>query len=101
MAIFGRPSAGDQRRAERIRAWARARSPFAVCSGLLGVLAVVDSFTGILGVGFGVAAIVCAQRGLREIRERPGLAGRRLCILGRVLGMVGIAIGVLVWALLY
>ena len=95
MALFGRQSAADRRRAERIRAWARARSPFALTSGLLGILAVVDSFTGILGVGFGVAAVVCAHRGLRDIRARPGLRGRRLCVLRQTLGMLGI--GILVW----
>jgi hypothetical protein len=86
MALFGRESAADEARARRIKAWAEARSPYALFSTLLGVLAVLDFFTVVLGMSLGTTAIVLGALGLRDLRRRPHLTGARLCRLGVVLG---------------
>lgn len=89
MALFGRPSAADDRRAERVRFWVQQRSPFALAGVMFGTLAVLDFFTGVIGIAFAIAAVVCAALGLRDLRRRPALLGRRLCIAGFVLGGIG------------
>ena len=101
MALFGRETQADRARAERVRRWIQARSPYALLSALFGILAVIDSFTGILGVFFGVAAIALAVKATRDLEARPELFGHRLCYLGYVLGALGIAIGVGIWVFLY
>jgi hypothetical protein len=101
MAFFGRETPADRARAERARQWFQARSPYALFSGMFGVLAIVDSFTGVLGVAFGIAAIVLAVKAIRELDARPELLGRRLCYLGYALGGLGVAIGVCIWVFLY
>lgn len=93
MALFGRESDADQRRAERVRLWAQARSPQALFSVMLGLLAVVDFFTPIGFIG-GVAAIVLGVRARRHIRLNPHLLGGRLAMAGIVLGAVGIVLSV-------
>lgn len=100
MALFGRESDADAQRAQRVRDWVQRRSPFALVSGMLGVMAMLDSFTGVLGVALGAAAIVLAVRGLRDLKQRPHLVGRRLCCTGLALGSVGVLVGVAIWTFL-
>ena len=45
MVVFGRETQAKQERVERFRAWVSARSPLAVISFMLGLVAVVDFFT--------------------------------------------------------
>ncbi|MCE9592160.1 MAG: DUF4190 domain-containing protein [Planctomycetes bacterium] len=89
MALFGRESRADQERAERVRLWAQKRSPFALYSSMLGVIAVVDFFTPI-GFIVGIAAVVLGIRGLKQIQREPALLGRRLAVVGITLGSLGV-----------
>lgn len=95
MAFLGRESASDQQRAERVKVWVQTRSPFAIFSVMCGVLAVFDFFTLVLGVAMGVAAIVLAALGRRDIERRPELLGKKLCVTGAALGGLGLALSVL------
>lgn len=97
MAFLGRESEADKQRIERMRVWIHARTPYALISLALGLLAVVDFWTLILGVAAGVAAIVTGRRGLHEIRANPQLLGRRLCASGIALGGLGIALSLFMW----
>ena len=97
MAFLGRESEADQQRIERMRVWIHARTPYALISLALGLLAVVDFWTLVLGVAAGVAAIATGRRGLREINANPQLLGRRLCVAGIALGAMGIALSIFMW----
>jgi hypothetical protein len=98
MAFLGRESAADQQRADRIKAWVQARSPYALFALGFGVVAVFDFFTG-LGVPLGIVAIVVGVLGLRDLRRRPELIGRRMCMTGITLGIVGVVLTI-AWFLL-
>ncbi len=97
MAFLGRESEADRQRVERYRQWIRARTPLALISMALGLLAVVDCVVFVLGVPAGIAAIATGLRGLREIKAKPQLLGRRLCIAGIVLGTLGVALSFFMW----
>jgi hypothetical protein len=99
MALLGRESQAERDRVERIGAWIRARSGLAVVSVPIGVVAVIDFFTLVLGVGLGVLAIVLGVLGLRELRRRPHLLGRRMAIAGIVLGCTAQALSTLFYVL--
>lgn len=92
MAFLGRESEREQARAARLGEWVRARSGAAVASVPMGVLAVMDFFTMVLGVALGVAAIVLGTLGLRELSRRPELRGRGLAISGIALGACGLVL---------
>src|SRR5262245_42832514 len=92
MALFGKPSAADDQRAERAKIWVQQRSPFSIISVMFGVLAVLDFFTGVVGAAFAVAAIALALIGLNDLTRRPQMLGRRLCITGLVLGVLGLVL---------
>jgi hypothetical protein len=100
MALFGRETAAEQQRAERIKAWVQARSPFALFSVMCGILAVFDFFTLVLGVMLGIIAIVLAVLGRREIRRKPELLGAKLCLTGALLGTLGLCLSLLffIWS---
>ena len=101
MALFGRESDADRERATRIREWVHARTPFSLFSVLFGVLSVVDAFTLLIGFAAGVAAIVFAGLGLRDLARRSTLLGRRLCALGIMLGCTGVMLSILMWKIVY
>ena len=97
MGLFGKPSKADIRRSQRFKEWSRARSPYAIYSCVVGIVALLDFITP-LGLIFGVVAIVLAVRGFRDIKERPQMLGRRLCYTGAVMGSVGFVLSVTVIA---
>jgi hypothetical protein len=66
MALFGRPSAENQRRAEAYGDWIGRRNPLAITSFVLGVFSLVEF--GALLV-FGVAGIVLGVMALRQLRR--------------------------------
>lgn len=99
MAFLGRESQAERDRIERIGQWVRARSGYAVASVPLGVVAVVDFFTMVLGVMLGVGAIVLGLLGLREVRQRPELLGRRMAVTGIALGCVALTLTTLFYVL--
>ncbi len=98
MALFGRESAADRRRAERFKTWFESRTPYALPSVALGVLALVEAFT--LVPIFALAAIALGAGGLRDLGRRPHLSGRRWCVAGIGLGAAGLML-IVVWALVY
>ena len=92
MALFGRETAGERQRVERLQTWMRARSPYALFSVLFGAVAALDFLTLVLGVALGSVALVLGAIGLRELKRKPELRGRRLCVTGMVLGGAGIVL---------
>ncbi|MDP6059498.1 MAG: hypothetical protein QGH33_11430, partial [Pirellulaceae bacterium] len=79
MALFGRETHSDRDRADRVRKWVQARTPYAIFSGLLGIVSVLDAFTLVIGLTAGAVAIVLALMGLRDLEKRTSLLGRQLC----------------------
>jgi len=97
MPLLGRESQRDLDRVERVKRWMAARTPYAVVSAAAGLMAMVDFITVVIGVIAGIVAMVAGRRGLRELREKPQLLGRRLCIAGMAMGSLGLALSVAVW----
>ncbi len=97
MPFLGRETQRDIDRTERAKRWITARSPYAIISAGAGLMAMVECITMVLGIIAGIAAIVTGRIGLRELREKPELLGRRLCIAGIVMGAIGIALSAAVW----
>lgn len=100
MALLGRDTEAQRQRAESVQAWVQARSPYALASAMLGLIAVVDALTLLIGAIAGLAAIALAIRGFGDLRRRPGVLGRRLCYLGLGLGTLALTTSGLLWALL-
>lgn len=92
--MFGRESAGSRARAERFQAWRRARSGYAVVSVLIGLLSLIDAVM----IVPAVAAIVTGVLGLRDLRARPELKGRRLCIVGIVCGVISLMLAAVLYS---
>ena len=97
MALFGRESEADRQRAERVRHWAQARTPYALVGLACGLLAVIDSFTLVIVIAAGVAAIVLGIVALKAIQRQPELLGRRLAVAAIVLGAFGVVLSLLMW----
>ena len=98
MGIFGRESAADAARARRVGLWAQQRHPLALLAMVLGILAVIDSITMVIGIAAGLGAIVVGMLGLRRLKREPKRLGRRLCLTAIVLGIVGIGMSLTVYA---
>ena len=92
MGFLGRESQAEAQRAQRVTQWVRARTPLGVASVPLGLLSIVDVLTVVLGLALGVAAMTTGVLGLRELRRRPELRGRGLCLTGLSLGAVGFSL---------
>lgn len=99
MALFGRETEKDLRRAERIRTWAQARSPYTLFGFGAGILAVVDSITMVIGLFAGIAAIVLSIRGKQELGENDRLTGQRMNTAAFILGCIGIGLSCMVFVL--
>lgn len=65
------------------------RPASAIAAGYLGLLALFP----FVGLGFGVAAIMCGLRAMKTIKSDPNLSGRGRAIFGIVAG----GLGVVVW----
>lgn len=92
MALFGRESEKDARRAERIREWAQARSPYTLFAFGASILSVVDSITMVIGIAAGIAAIILSLRGRRDLQCNPELTGHRLNTAALVIGCIGVVL---------
>lgn len=101
MSLFGRETRAEHDRAERLGRWAHSQTPFALSSGLFGIISVLDAFTILIGIPAGTAAIVLGLIGLRDVARRRGVLGRRLCYAGIVLGAAGIGLSFIVWIVVY
>src|SRR2546423_4689595 len=64
MALFGRPTQQDERKAQAYAQWMQQRNPFAIASMVLGVFSLIEF--GVLIV-FGVASIVLGVVALRQL----------------------------------
>jgi hypothetical protein len=101
MGLFGRESQADVERIERISRWLRERHPFGLFSVLFGAIAVVDSFTLIIGATCGIIAIIVGSMGLRQIAQGDPRLGRRFCIAGIALGCVGVTLTIIMATVVY
>ncbi len=101
MALFGRESEADRMRAERVRAWAQRQSPYALASGLFGVLAVLDAFTVVISLVAGPLAIGLGVYAHFDRRADAVRQARWLPRLGIGLGVLGLALTAVMWRWLY
>lgn len=101
MGLFGKESSRDVARADAFKAWITARPGMAVVSLCLGVVSMLDAVTVIIGIGAGIAAVITGYRGLAQIKREPALLGNRLCVTGMVLGVLGIALSLILWLVVY
>ncbi len=101
MGLFGRESKADTARADAFKAWISARSGHALVSTAMGVVAILDAFTLILGVLAGIAAIILGFKGLETLERKPELMGKRFCYAGMALGGLGICFSLLMWLVIY
>ena len=78
MALFGRPSEADDRRAAEWRDWIRDRNPFAIASLVLGVFSLIEFGAlivfGVAGIALGVVALVQLRRAPRGTPPPPAVA---------------------------
>jgi uncharacterized membrane protein len=100
MALLGRPSAEDEKRAAAWRDWVQNRNPLAIASLVLGIFSFIEF--GALLV-FGVVGIVLGVMGLRQLRRQAGDVsgapfGHRLAWTGIVLSAVSLAMAVVLLA---
>ena len=66
MALFGRPTAEDQQRADAWRYWLQSRNPLAIASLVLGIFSLIEF--GALLI-FGIAGIVLGITALAQLRR--------------------------------
>ncbi len=100
MAFLGRESDADRLRAERFKDWLNRQSPYALPSSAMGALAVLDAVTIVIGATLGVIAIVLGVCGLADVRKRPKLAGRPMCVAGVALGGIAVLASAVWWVVL-
>ena len=91
--VFGRDSAKREQRAQQVHEWCHARSLYALVAGMLGIIAPID---GLIFFPFALAAVIVGILGLRDLKKRPALLGKRLCILGIVGGTIGLTLAMLI-----
>jgi hypothetical protein len=100
MAVFGRPSEADERRAEAWREWLERQNVLAIASFVLGAISLLHA--GTLFVD-GAAAVVLGVMALRQLRTRPPPAardrGRGLAWAGILLGALSLVIAVYLYTL--
>jgi hypothetical protein len=113
MALFGRPSERDDRRAEEYAAWVRKRNPFAIGSFVFGLFSFIEFgalfIFGLAGIGLGVVALVQLGRVNREGIAQPAAVdspddeqilhthGHRLAYSGIVLSVVSLVIAAVLY----
>jgi|GEM_PF-1387576 len=101
MGLFGRESEAQKQRIEGYTRWIHARDSYSLGCLLLGIIAVVDSFTMVIGVGAGVAAIVLSILGNRRIGADGDKLSRRFCWIGLALGIIGIGLAITMATVIY
>ena len=114
MALFGRPSAEDDRRAEQYTDWLRRRNPYAIASFVLGLFSLIEFgaliIFGVAGIALGVVALVQLRTAVRSSAAATVPESNTSDVAqvhktnGHVLAIVGIVFSVLsliIAALLY
>jgi hypothetical protein len=100
MAVFGRPSEADERRAEAWRAWLERQNVLAIASFVLGAISLMHA--GTLFVD-GAAGVVVGIMALRQLGTPPPAAtrdkGRGLAWAGILLGALSLVIAVYLYTL--
>jgi len=89
--FLGRDTPGKEERVTRARDWVRARSPYAIAAGLLGLASPID---GLIFFPLSILAIITAVIGLREIKHNPTQLGKKLCYLGIIGGITGLTLAI-------
>ncbi|HTL28504.1 MAG TPA: DUF4190 domain-containing protein [Tepidisphaeraceae bacterium] len=95
MALFGRPTPEDHRRADAWREWIHRQHPLAIISLVLGVFSLVDF--GVLIVP-AIVSIVLAIVAIRRIRTTHVHDGARLAWTGIALSTISLVIAAGVYA---
>ncbi len=102
MALFGRPTAQDEQRAQAWQAWLRQRNPLAIASLVLGIFSLIE-FGAILIFGIaGIAAGIIALRQLRAAQRGTDSPpqGHRLAWTGIVLSIVSLIVAAVLYFVL-
>ena len=89
--FLGRDTPGKEERVRLAKEWVRARSPYTLTAGLLGIMAPID---GLIFFPLSILAIIIGILGLREIKHNPAQLGKKLCYLGIIGGTVGLMLAV-------
>lgn len=101
MGLFGKESSRDAARADAFKAWISARPGQAIVSLGLGVMAMLDAFTVVIGIAAGIAAVITGYQGLERLEREPELLGKRLCVSGMIMGTLGITLSLILWLIVY
>jgi uncharacterized membrane protein len=100
MALFGRPTAREQQRANAWGDWARQRNPVAIASLVLGLFSFIEAGVNLI---FGIAGIVLGVIALRQLRttsvstNEPAARGHRLAWAGIVLSVLSLIVAALLY----
>src|SRR5438128_1419348 len=100
MALFGRPTAQDEQKAQAYAQWMQQRNPLAIASMVLGVFSLIEF--GVLIV-FGVASIVLGVIALRQLAQvdlNDSMAkprGRRLAWGGIALSTISLILAAILY----
>lgn len=113
MALFGRPSAEDDRRAEQYKDWLQRRNPYAIASFVLGLFSLIEFgaliIFGVAGIGLGVVALVQLRTAVRTSAAAivlhstsdqapvPKTNGHVLAILGIVFSVLSLIVAALLY----
>jgi len=92
--MLGRESERKKQRSDRFRFWCQERSRYALASVLLGMLSLPD----VAIVIPGIAAVVTGALGLRELKQKPGVKGKNLCLAGIVLGSISLLVAIVIYS---
>jgi hypothetical protein len=99
MALFGRTTTQDQRRAEAYRDWIQKRHPLAIASCVLGLFSFVEFgallIFGIAGIVLGIMALVQLQRASGQTSQPKEDAVPSTEMRGHRLAWTGIALSAL------
>jgi hypothetical protein len=95
---FGRPNPRDTAREQQARQWLQRQNGFAVASLVLGVFSFIELGTIPL---FSAAAIGLGVVGIRQLKAPTGprTQGRRLAVIGLVLGAISLCIGLTLYSM--
>ena len=94
MALFGRPSAEDEQRAQAWGGWLRERDPLAIASLVLGIISFAEF--GALLV-FGIASIGLGFIAIRRIPVIGPPFGRRMASIGIGLSVVSLVVAAVLY----
>jgi hypothetical protein len=97
MALFGRETDREQRKAEAWATWFRAQNPYAIASLVFGIFSLIEFgvllIFGIIGIALGVVAL----RQIRSGSDPDRANGARLAWAGIVTSVLSLVIAILLY----